>query len=71
MINTNFASREDYEEALLGLCRKIKKYVRQKLPQYLTDKKVSLYLKGSACVVSVSVRAFGAVYRMLHCAEFE
>ena len=23
------------------------------------------------CVVSVSVRAFGAVYRMLHCAEFE
>lgn len=52
-------------------CRKIKKYVRQKLPQYLTDKKVSLYLKGSACVVSVSVRAFGAVYRMLHCAEFE
>ena len=52
-------------------CRKIKKYVRQKLPQYLTDKKVSLYLKGSACVISVSVRAFGAVYRMLHCAEFE
>lgn len=38
-------------------CRKIKKYVRQKLPQYLTDKKVSLYLKGSACVISVSVRA--------------
>ena len=52
-------------------CRKIKKYVRQKLPQYLKDKKVSLYLKGSACVISVSVRAFGAVYRILHCAEFE
>lgn len=26
MINTNFASREDYEEALLGLCRPLKKY---------------------------------------------
>ena len=27
--------------------------------------------RASACVISVSVRAFGAVYRMLHCAEFE
>ena len=26
MINTNFVSREDYEEALLGLCRPLKKY---------------------------------------------
>lgn len=52
-------------------CRKIKKYVRQKLPQYLMDKKVSLHLKGSACMISVSVRAFGAVYRLLHGVESE
>ena len=26
MINTNFVSREDYEEALMGLCRPLKKY---------------------------------------------
>ncbi|HAT90714.1 MAG TPA: glycosyltransferase [Roseburia sp.] len=50
-------------------CKKIKKYIRTKLPQYLTDKKVPLYLKGSACVCCISVRAFSAVYRMLHRVE--
>ena len=50
-------------------CNKIKKFIRRKLPQYLTDRKVPLYLKGSACVICVSVRAFGTVYRMLHCTE--
>lgn len=37
MINTNFASREDYEEALLGLCRPLKNIIRKETRGFILD----------------------------------
>ena len=36
MINTNFVSREDYEEALLGLCRP-RKNIRKETRGFILD----------------------------------
>lgn len=52
-------------------CRSMQAEVRSQLKEYLSDMDVSFYLKVSAVTISLNIRLFGMVYRLLHRADYE
>lgn len=51
-------------------CRAMQAEVRAHLKEYLRDGDVGVQLKASAVLISVNVRLFGLVYRLLHRADY-
>lgn len=57
------ARNKNYEKTA---CRMIKTYIRKHLMTYVMHPGIACYQKGSACVMTVSVRLFGRIYRKLY-----